>query len=489
MLTLVELILELKSLVASNDKNKLERINALFADRQAPAEYQVGRHFVAKHLLGEVTAQIDDLDPRRRKAAIATVRQVFPRTVAANLLRRVVKDPDARVRAAARSTIRELQLQDVAQPDVRYNPSPSTPDTTDDPSSWAFGIFASDWTSTKKPKKAAKTNWIDAYKLPRIANVAALQKLLGIDGDEALAALMRPGTGKGSGYVEFEIPKAKGGTRRIAAPRPHLRKVQRAILDQIVGKVPMHPACHGFVTDRSTVTNAAPHVKAALVVKLDLKDFFPTVHYRRVQGLFEHLGYATEVAAALAGITTYRPKLDDGTVVWPGVLPQGAPTSPALANLACRRLDKRLELLAAKFKATYTRYADDLTFSFKKPPDLAMGRFLWWVDGICQQEGFNERPDKRRILRNKHQQRVTGIVVNAAVHVPRLDKRTFRATLHNCRKSGVASQARDREDFEAYLRGYAAYVHMVEPKLGTRLVAQVEALFSSPASEKEAPRG
>src|SRR5207248_737574 len=112
------------------------------------------------------------------------------------------------------------------------------------------------------------------------------------------------------------------------------------------------------------------------------------------------------VANVLAGLTTYRPKLDDGTVVWPGILPQGAPTSPALANLACRRLDARLASLANKVGAVYTRYADDLTFSFAKPPEIRIGRLLWWVDVICEQEGFIERPDKRRILRSKHQQRV-----------------------------------------------------------------------------------
>ena len=89
------------------------------------------------------------------------------------------------------------------------------------------------------------------------------------------------------------------------------------------------------------MSNASPHQGAAIVVKLDLKDFFPTVHYRRVRGLFQWLGYNADVANTLAGLTTYRPKLEDGTVLWPGVLPQGAPTSPALANLACRRMDRR----------------------------------------------------------------------------------------------------------------------------------------------------
>ncbi|MBA3542703.1 MAG: RNA-directed DNA polymerase [Deltaproteobacteria bacterium] len=472
--TLVELLVELKTLVASSDKNKLDKVNKLFSNPKAPAEYQVGRHFVASKLEKDVEVQISDLDPRQRKAAVQTVMLAFPRSSAAKLLRRVAKDPDMTVRSAARHTIKTLALNDVAPPDIRYAPDMGVIGHGN-PTGWAFGIFAHDWRSDRKPKKPSKVTALDAHKLPKLKSVADVAALVGIELDD-LPALMRPGVGPGSGYVEFEIPKAKGGTRRIAAPRAPLRKVQRAILDQIVGKVPVHEACHGFVKTRSTVTNAAPHQGSAIVVKLDLKDFFPTVHYRRVRGLFEFLGYNAEVANVLAGLTTYRPKLDDGTILWPGVLPQGAPTSPAIANLACRRLDHRLDRLAAKYDATYTRYADDLTFSFKTS-DLKLGRFLWWVDGICQQEGFNERPDKRRVLRSKHQQRVTGIVVNAGVHVPRVDKRQFRAMLHNCKKHGLESQARGKEDFEAYLRGYAAYVNMVDPPLGKKFIAQVEAVL------------
>ena len=457
MLTLVELLQELKTLAAGDAPDKLARINKLFADPRAPAEYQVGRHYVATLLAAAIDDQLGSADPRQRKIAIETARLTFPRLVAARALRRLARDPDSTVRGAVARTQRRLGLAPVA------------PQTLG--AYWPYGIFAAPATRATSPRAPARPKALAEYGLPELADIAAVEALVGVDG---LTPLMRPGTASGSAYVEFEIPKAKGGTRKIAAPRATLRKVQRIILDQILAKVPTHDACHGFVAGRSTVTNAAPHVGAAVIVKLDLKDFFPTVHYRRVAGLFRWLGYPAEVAGALAGLTTYRPKLDDGTVIWPGVLPQGAPTSPALANVACRRLDRRLAALAAKYAATYTRYADDLTFSFRTRPEIRLGRFLWWVDAICQQEGFHERPDKRRILRGKHQQRITGIVVNHGLHVPRTDKRNFRAILHNCAKHGLASQANGRDDFEAYLRGYAAYVHMVEPALGAKLVAEVE---------------
>ncbi len=475
-LTLVDLLLELKSLAAAADASSLAKINQLFANPRAPAEYAVGRHYIARMLVPHAEALISSFDPADRTVAIETCRAVFPRSVAARLLRRVVKDPNPQVRTAAKRAVRALQLDDVAPADIRYRVELGSPLGRYNPTGWAFGIFPNDDHPQRKPKKSTHQSALDAYQLPTLTDRAAVAKLVGISTAD-LAKLMRPGTDAGSGYVEFEIPKAKGGTRKIAAPRTPLRKVQRKILDDILAKVPLHDAAHGFVPNRSTVTNATPHRGAAIVLKLDLKDFFPTVHYRRVKGLFEYLGYNEEVSATLAGLTTYRPKLDNGHVVWPGVLPQGAPTSPAIANLVSRRLDARLGKLAEKYGATYTRYADDLTFSFQREdPEVRLGRFLWWVDGICQQEGFTERADKRRVLRNKHQQRITGLVVNDKVNIPRVDRRRFRAILHNCARHGLASQAKDHADFPAYLAGYAAYVHMVDPVLGKQYLDEVARL-------------
>jgi RNA-directed DNA polymerase len=463
MLTLVELIHELDRLAG---ERALEAINELFSNPRAPAEYQVARHYIASKLYAAVDEQLASSVAAERRDAIETARLVFPLSAVGQVLRRVVRDPDRGVRGVARRAATKLGLTTPAPSALR-----SVERARFSTVSWAFGILPST-RERKKPKapSRAKPN------VPAIASVKELAALVGVKPDE-LAKLMRPGTKPGSAYIEFEIPKAKGGSRKIAAPRMALRRVQRAILDKILAKVPMHDACHGFVAGRSTVTNAAPHVGAAVVIKVDLRDFFPTVHYRRVAGLFRFLGYSDPVANALAGLTTYRPVDDEGTVAWPGVLPQGAPTSPALANLACRRLDARLSKLAARVGAVYTRYADDLTFSFAKPPEVRVGRLLWWVDAICDQEGFLERPDKRRVLRAKHQQRVTGIVVNEAVHVPRADKKRFRAILHNCKKHGVASQTKGRDDFAAYLHGYAAYVHMVEPERGAKLMAEVEELL------------
>src|SRR5204863_6333705 len=146
--------------------------------------------------------------------------------------------------------------------------------------------------------------------------------------------------------------------------------------------------------------------------------------------------------------------------------------------LVCRRLDARLEGLARRNKGVFTRYADDLTFSFKDPK-LELGRFRWWVDQVCHQEGFFVNQDKFRVIRGSQRQLVTGIVVNDELRVPRDARRRFRAILHNCRKHGVASQAREHPRFEAYLRGFASYINMVHPAEGAELLRQVEELLGS----------
>jgi hypothetical protein len=233
------------------------------------------------------------------------------------------------------------------------------------------------------------------------------------------------------------------------------------------------------------VTNAAPHLGAAVLLKFDLTDFFPTFHYFRVMGLFASLGYpvgvgrfasrdeAREVAPTLARLCTYT---TDPRRFGDGFMPQGAPTSPALSNLVCRALDARLDGLAHRSGGAYTRYADDLTFSFPAGFDK-IGRFRWWVDQVCHQEGFLVNPKKSRVIRRSQRQTVTGIVTNDALRVPRDQRRRFRAILHNCRVHGVASQARGNPGFADYLRGFASYLHMVHPEEGADLLRQVDALL------------
>lgn len=295
-----------------------------------------------------------------------------------------------------------------------------------------------------------------------------------------------------SHYARFRIPKKSGGTREISAPQPKLAAAQRWILQNILSKVPAEAAAHGFVRGRSTVTNAAPHVRKAVVVNLDLKDFFPSITFPRVRGVFEKLGYSPAAATALALLCTEAPRRTveyDGkryhVAIGPRGLPQGACTSPAISNLAARRLDRRLGGLAAKLGWAYTRYADDLTFSGdalvpkgeKDPKSVAW--LLARARHIVEDEGYAPNERKLRVQRRNAAQSVTGVVVNEKVSAPRAERRRLRAILHRARFEGLSAQNRtQRPDFAAYLRGHVAYVSMVNPEQGNRLKVRLDALLS-----------
>lgn len=465
-MSLGQLLLDLTQLLEAPEANRT-KIIALLAQNESLAEFEVARYLVARTMGQDLTARIRSIDPRERLEAVRAIPLLCPRNVAAQLLRAVVKDPDQTVRKHARHVASKLELADVALNDTRFQRQFPKTLGAFNPCGWAFGVY------DRQQTGAQRAGRLEANGLPLLASRADVVAFAGTGSDDAAwSRLLRPGAQPGSAYVEFEVPKATGGTRRIAAPRRPLRKIQRKILDQILAKVPVHAAAHGFRPGHSTVTNAEPHRGAAIVLKTDLVDFFPSIHYRRVIGLFEELGYGTAVAEMLAGVCTYRPKLADGRMVWPGLLPQGAPSSPAITNLVCRRLDARLSALATKVGGTYTRYADDLTFSFTQEPDK-LGRFFWWVDQICQQEGFAENTKKRRVLRRSGQQRITGIVVNEHLAVPRKARHRFRAIVANVKKNGLAAEARGRTDLEAYLHGFVAYVKMVQPELGAKLARDV----------------
>ena len=271
-------------------------------------------------------------------------------------------------------------------------------------------------------------------------------------------------------YHRFEISKKTGGVRCISAPKTLLAQAQRWVLDNILAKLDVEPQVHGFVPGRSIVSNASPHAGRAVVVNLDLKDFFPSITFRRVKGLFMALGYSEHVATVLGLLCTEPPRVKaevDGKVYYVAlgqrVLPQGACTSPAITNALCRRLDRRLYGLAARHGFAYTRYADDLTFSGDN--GKAVGRLLRSVRSILQAEGFSEHPRKTKVMRRARRQEVTGVTVNARPTVSRKEVRLLRAILHNAARDGLQKQNREnRPNFAAYLRGRVEFVCMVDPR-------------------------
>lgn len=290
-------------------------------------------------------------------------------------------------------------------------------------------------------------------------------------------------------YVTFEVPKKSGGTRTLKAPHRTLATCQRWIFDRIVAKLPVGPEAHGFVAGRSILTNAAPHAGRAVVVNLDLQDFFPSIGYRRARAVFRRAGYSPSVATVLGLLCTECPRREatfEGTTyhvaTGPRGLPQGACTSPGLSNQVARRLDRRLAGLARKLGATYTRYADDLTFSGDAALDPKVGYLLARVRHLAAAEGFAVNQAKTRVLRRNAAQVVTGLVVNDRPGVARDEVRRLRAILHRARLDGLDAQNRaGHPEFRAWLRGKIAFVGMARPEVGARLLAEFEALIGREA--------
>lgn len=371
-MSLSNLLLELIPLCESLDDN-WEQVVSLLDAHQDLAEYEVARFYVSRLAARTLGQLVRSDDPRQRVKSAHLVRLTCTQRKAGQFLRLLIKDPCARVRSAAHRAMRGLRLDDVALPDSRIKkPHHYRGQLLGgwNPSGWSYGLFGNMWSirQYRKQSRRPKTTLAELG-IPKLETRKDVLSWLKLGSIRDLRKLLRAGSGPGSPYVSFTIPKASGEPRTITAPRLTLRRVQRQILDELLSKLPTHTAAHGFVKKRSVVTNAKPHESSQLVVKLDLKDFFPTISYHRVRGLLCRYGFSPEVADTLAGLTTHRAVLSDGYVVWPGVLPQGAPTSPVLANLICRRLDSRLSGLAKRMGARYTRYADDLTFSFAKGLD------------------------------------------------------------------------------------------------------------------------
>ncbi|MCE9521978.1 MAG: reverse transcriptase family protein [Alphaproteobacteria bacterium] len=285
-------------------------------------------------------------------------------------------------------------------------------------------------------------------------------------------------------YACHWIPKQTGSWRLIESPKPRLKAIQRRILHDILDHMPVHDSAFAFIKGRSCATAAARHAGEDVVITVDLKDFFLTTPPRRIHAIFRCLGYPTSVTRVLTGIcTTATPAavLETNADIAARNhetrkryasphLPQGAPTSPTLANLAARGLDCRLTGLASRFNARYTRYADDLTFSGDKALLARSNRFIRAIQEIVQDEGFALNASKTRIMPRSTRQSVTGLVVNQHINIARPDYDNLKATLTNCARHGAPSQNREgHADFRAHMDGRVAWVENVNRRRGEKL--------------------
>lgn len=330
--------------------------------------------------------------------------------------------------------------------------------------------------------------------LPAVNTAEELAKALGVPLSTLRWLAFHRAVDTGTHYRRWSIPKRDGTLRTITSPRFQMMAAQRWILRNVAEKLPVHHAAHGFLSARSIVTNAAVHAGADVVVKVDIKDFFPTVTWRRVKGLLRKSGLSEQSATLMALIATEAPRevvqFREKTLYvasGPRALPQGAPTSPAITNAICLRMDRRMSGLARALGFRYTRYADDLAFSFRPSPEAVaqklsprapVGLLLRGIGQITRAEGFRLNPKKTHVLRAGDRQYVTGLVVNRApdgvplARVSRTQRKALRAAIHNRVKGHEPKGA----ETVAQLEGMAAFVYMTDPARGAKLLAALAPL-------------
>jgi RNA-directed DNA polymerase len=325
------------------------------------------------------------------------------------------------------------------------------------------------------------------WRVPALATTRELATWIGIEHGALEVLADRRGISRSSSdprarhYRYSWIAKPSGGHRLVEAPKARLCTAQRRVLDGIIAHIPPHDAAYGFREGRSVVGFAQHHVGRDVVLRVDLQAFFSSVFAARVIGILRTAGYPEEVSRALAALCTHRTPSDvlatapdrdaiDLARLGRRHLPQGAPTSGALANLAGYRLDVRVAAFAAKLGATYTRYADDLVLSGDRALARAAITVVARLATIAAEEGFALNFRKTRVMTAGRRQRITGIVVNEKLSAPRAEVERLRAILHNCGRYGPATQNREgHHDFRAHLRGRIAWVASLDPVKGARM--------------------
>lgn len=256
-------------------------------------------------------------------------------------------------------------------------------------------------------------------------------------------------------YKEFEIPKRSGGTRRITAPTGKLKDIQKC-LSVIIAPYYLVPDCvQGFTEGRSVSTNACKHTSKNYVFNIDLKDFFPTITYTRVMKSLLELGFNEEVSDIISRLCTI-PMWDEQKQMFRNALPQGSPASPLLSNIVCTSLDKRLSALAQRHGVTYSRYADDITFSSNHSVYSKNGQFFKELEDIVRALGFKINEKKTRLQKKGSRQEVTGLIVGEKVNTYRQFTKNLRAAVFHAETNGCTPH-----DFNNIM-GRVSYLAMVK---------------------------
>jgi retron-type reverse transcriptase len=296
--------------------------------------------------------------------------------------------------------------------------------------------------------------------VPVIFELFHFSRLLGID----IKILAKIINAPNKYYRKFSIPKRRGGKREIISPFPLLHEVQAWIFENILSKVGLHQASYGFVRGRSILDNAKVHLKKNELLTIDIKDFFGSINKKSVVSIFSDLGYSNLVSYNLASFCC----LDDK-------LPQGACTSPALSNIIARRLDSRLAGLAKKLELSYTRYADDMSFSGIRVPR----NVIRTIEAILDEEGFLPNKSKTKLKVGNHRKIVTGLLVSGdKVKVPKAYKRNLRKEIHYIKIYGLSNHLKKMGEFDPLyierLIGRLNYILYIEPDSAFALGAKAD---------------
>lgn len=330
------------------------------------------------------------------------------------------------------------------------------------------------------PRMAPAAGAPQSWKVPEISTLADLATFLGLPPDDLGWLISR---GRHEHYRHRWQPKPKTGRYRlIESPKTLLKFAQSRVLRKILQAIPAHEAATGFRSGCSVMDFVKPHTGREIVLRMDLEDFFPSITANRVLRIFLTAGFPEAVARALTRLTTHAAPcsvLEEKPLTWAERrrlamphLPQGAPTSPALANLSAFRLDCRLAALAKAAGADYTRYADDLLFSGGADFARQARRIEKTVGAILLEEGFRPHHRKTRHQRQGQKQHAAGLVLNEKPNIDRRDFDRLKAILTNCARHGPASQNRENHPhFADHLQGRIAWVRFVQPEKARKLQA------------------
>lgn len=298
--------------------------------------------------------------------------------------------------------------------------------------------------------------------LPVIFDTLHLSKLIGTSVEFIHKLVFSPDLY----YKEAYIPKKNGDVRTLNIPALELKYIQRWILDNILSKIKISEFATGFCNNCSIVDNARYHINKDCIINIDIKDFFPSISFERVFRIFAYYGYTKEIAFFLAKLCSYEDEL-----------PQGSPASPMLSNIVNLKLDARLSALAKTYGASYSRYADDITFS----GNCGIKKLISISEKILNDEGYEVNKNKTRIAYKHQRQEVTGIIVNGdRLRISKKYKRNLNQEIYYCKKFGVKHHMKKTNNTKAFykehLYGKAYFVNMVEPEVGKEMLKQLNCI-------------